>query len=265
MARDPADTYAGAPTDEIRRGGDLTFTVKLTGDYTTISQLVINGYDCIAGSGTAENCEKVDAVKNSDGSYTVTISGVIGEITTDIKAHQLVVGALTVPERFTENPELNSVEKLQRKLEAAVTGSKDGIVYYDIALKYFDAEKNAWIEVDETNFPKNGVDVVLPYPDGTDSKDTFTVIHMLTTGENPGETEIINHRKEGDGLHFHVNSLSPFAVSWEKYEEPVTPPSHGGGGGGGGGAISAVHAITVETAAHGTVTANKKTAKEETP
>lgn len=262
IVREPAVTYAGAPTDEIRRGGDLTFTVKLTGDYTTISQLVINRYDCIAGSGTAENCEKVNAVKNSDGSYTVTISGVIGEITTDIEAHKLVVGGLTVPKAFESNPELDTEEKIQSKLEAAVTGSKDGIVYYDIALKYFDAVENTWVEVDERNFPKNGVEVVLSYPNGTDSKDTFTIVHMLTTGENLGETEIVNHSKEGDGLHFHVNSLSPFAVSWEKYEEPVTPPSHGGGGGGGGGAISADHAITVETAAHGTVTANKKTAEE---
>ncbi len=233
IERNPADTYAGAPESEIRKGGDVTFTVKLAENYTNISQMVINGYDCITKSGTAENCEKVDAVKNSDGSYTVTIFGVIGNITTDIKAHQLTVGALTVPDEFENDPELNSEEKIQSKLSAAVTGGQDGIVYYDIALKYFDAEENTWVEVDEINFPKNGVDVVLSYPDGTESKDTFTIVHMLTTGENPGETEIVNHSKEGDGLHFHVNSLSPFAVSWEKYEEPVTPPSHGGGGGGG--------------------------------
>lgn len=259
VARDPADTYTGAPTDEIRRGGDLTFMVKLAENYTTISRLVINGYDCITKSGTAENCEKVNAVKNSDGSYTVTISGVNGRITTDIKAHQLVVGTLTVPEAFKNIPELNTPEKIQSKLEAAVTGSKDGIVYYDIALKFFDDDMDTWVEVDEANFPKNGVDVVLPYPTGTDSKDTFTIIHMLTTGGNAGKTEQVNHERKADGLHFHVTSLSPFAVSWEKYEEPVTPPSHGGGG---GGAISADHAITVETAAHGTVTANKKTAEE---
>lgn len=262
VVRDPADTYTGAPTDEVRRGGDLTFMVKLAENYTTISRLVINGYDCITKSGTAENCEKVNAVKNSDGSYTVTISGVNGRITTDIKAHQLVVGTLTVPEAFNGNEALNTPEKIQSKLKAAVTGSKDGIVYYDIALKYFDTTVNKWVEVDKTNFPKNGVDVVLPYPTGTDSKDTFTIIHMLTTGENAGKTEQVNHERKADGLHFHVTSLSPFAVSWEKYEEPVTPPSHGGGGGGGGGAISADHAITVETAAHGTVTANKKTAEE---
>ena len=30
---------------------------------------------------------------------------------------------------------------------------------------------------DESNFPDEGVDVVLPYPNGTDSKDTFQIVH----------------------------------------------------------------------------------------
>lgn len=258
VARDPAVTYEGAPTNQIRRGGDLTFTVKLAENYTTISKLVINGYNCITKSGTAENFEKVDAVKNSNGSYTVTIQGVTGEITTDIKAHKLVVGGLTVPKAFESNPELDTEEEIQSKLEAAVTGSKDGIVYYDIALKYFDDDMDTWVEVDEANFPENGVDVVLDYPTGTDSKDTFTIVHMLTTEGKVGTTEKVTHEKKADGLHFHVTSLSPFAIGWTKYTAPVGPS----GGGGGGGAISADHAITVETAAHGTVTANKKTAEE---
>lgn len=259
VVRDPADTYKDAPKDEIRKGGDLTFTVKPTGGYTTISKLVINGYDCIAKSGEVTNCDSVAAVKKSNGSYTVTISGVRSAITTDIVAHQVVVGGLTVPGAFKDNPDLDTVDKIQSKLTAAVTGSRDGIVYYDIALKYFDGGK--WVEVTKENFPKNGVDVVLSYPDGTDSKDTFTIVHMLTTGEDAGKTEIVKYQKEDSGLHFHVNSLSPFAISWEKYEAPVTPPE-GGGGGGGGGAVSTDYAVTVETAPHGTVTADRETAKE---
>ncbi len=116
-------------------------------------------------------------------------------------------------------------EKIQAKLETKLTGSKDNQVFYDIALKYYDGSK--WVDVTEANFPANGVDVVLPYPDGTDSKDTFTIVHMLTTGENAGEMEIISYTKEDDGLHFHVTSLSPFGVSWVKY----TAPTGGGGGG----------------------------------
>ena len=80
--------------------------------------------------------------------------------------------------------------------------------------------------------PEGGVDVVVPYDTintEATSNDTFTVAHMLTTGENAGQVDIIEDvRKESDGLHFHVNSLSPFAISWAKYDPPVNP---GGGGG----------------------------------
>lgn len=246
----PADIYAGAPTNEIRRGGDLTFKVNPASGYTTISKLVINGYDCIAGSGTATNCEKVNAVKNDDGSYTVTIQGVTGKITTAIKAHQIKVGELTVPKEFKDNSELNTVAKIQSKLKTAVTGSKDGIVYHDVALKYVD-NNGDWIEVDNKNFPKNGVDVVLPYPADTGIKDTFTVIHMLTTGKNAGKTEQVTYEKKVDGLHFHVTSLSPFAIGWTRYTAPVGPS-----GGGGGGGVMPAETVTVLKCENGTVTAD---------
>ena len=48
------------------------------------------------------------------------------------------------------------------------------MAFYDIALKYYDSGK--WIPVNENNFPADGVDVVLPYPNGTDSKDTFQIV-----------------------------------------------------------------------------------------
>ncbi|MGE9972551.1 S-layer homology domain-containing protein [Candidatus Pseudoscillospira sp. SGI.172] len=216
--------------NEIRDRGTVTFTVKpdSENEYSTITQLKISDYDFVNG-GTNGN---VTVVKNADGSYTVTITGVTAAITTDIVAHKVVVGNLVVPDALKSNSNLDTVEKIQAKLETKLTGSKDNQVFYDIALKYYDGSK--WVDVTEANFPANGVDVVLPYPDGTDSKDTFTIVHMLTTGENTGEMEIISYTKEDDGLHFHVTSLSPFGVSWVKYTAPT-----GGGGGGGGGAATA--------------------------
>ena len=86
------------------------------------------------------------------------------------------------------------------------------------------------------------MDVILPYPTGTDSKDDFRIVHMLTTGANAGEIQVVSYTKESNGLHFHVNSLSPFGVSWVKYVAP-TP---GGGGGGGGGAVS-TYTLTFDT------------------
>ena len=255
VKRVPNDTL---PTSEIRKNGDLTFTVGLAGDYTVISKLVINGYDCINGklveSATLHGCDAVEAKKNANGSYTVTIKNVTAVPDMSVEAHQLSIGGLTVPEKFKNIPELDTVEKIQAKLTAKLTGRKDGVAFYDIALKYYDSGK--WIPVNENNFPADGVDVVLPYPNGTDSKDTFQIVHMLTKTGSEGKLEkIIAHTKETDGLRFHVTSLSPFGVSWTKY---TAPTSGGGGGGGGGGAVApTTYDIVIPSALANTVKADK--------
>lgn len=253
--RVPDDTQ---PTSEIRKNGDLTFTVGLAGDYTVISKLLINGYDCINGKvaedAALHGCDAVEARKNANGSYTVTIKNVTAVPAMSVEAHQVIIGSLTVPEKFKNIPELDTVEKIQAKLTAKLTGRKDGVAFYDIALKYYDSGK--WIPVNENNFPADGVDVVLPYPNGTDSKDTFQIVHMLTKTGSEGKLEkIIAHTKETDGLRFHVTSLSPFGVSWTKY---TAPTSGGGGGGGGGGAVApTTYDIVIPSALANTVKADK--------
>ena len=250
--RVPAETYAGAPETKIRKNGDLTFTVKpdATNHYTTIGTLVINGYDCIKGELTAgktapDNCGSVKAVKNIDGSYTVTLTDVTDAITQDIHAYQVDVRNglehYDVPESLKAKG-ITTPDQVQTQLQAQLTGRKDGTVFYDIALKYWESSTSQWISVSEDNFPANGVDVILPYPTGTDSKDDFRIVHMLTTGANAGDIQNVKYTKESNGLHFHVNSLSPFGVSWVKYVAP-TP---GGGGGGGGGAVS-TYTLTFDT------------------
>ena len=253
VKRVPNDTQ---PTREIRKNGDLTFTVGLAGDYTVISKLVINGYDCIngkpAGNAALHGCDAVEAKKNANGSYTVTIKNVTAEPDMSVEAHQVIIGSLTVPEKFKNIPELDTVEKIQAKLTAELTGRKDGVAFYDIALKYHDGSK--WIPVDENNFPVEGVDVVLPYPNGTDSKDTFQIVHMLTKTGSEGKIEKFTHiTKETDGLRFHVTSLSPFGVSWTKY----TAPTPTGGGGGGGAVAPTTYDIVIPSALANTVKADK--------
>lgn len=254
VKRVPDDTQ---PTSEIRKNGELTFTVGLASDYTVISKLVINGYDCIngkpAGNAALHGCDAVEAKKNANGSYTITIKNVTAVPAMSVEAHQVIIGSLTVPEKFKNIPELDTVEKIQAKLTAKLTGRKDGVAFYDIALKYYDGSK--WIPVDESNFPDEGVDVVLPYPNGTDSKDTFQIVHMLTKTGSEGEIENVPHTKEIDGLRFHVTRLSPFGVSWTKY---TAPTSGGGGGGGGGGAVApTTYDIVIPSALANTVKADK--------
>ena len=240
VQRVPAETYANAPTNEIRKNGDLTFTVKPNGEdhYMTIGTLIVNGYDCIANKATTagldtQKCDSVSATKNENGSYTVTIINVQADIETKIVAHKVIVGSLTVPLSLANKEGFKTPQEIQTKLEAKLTGRKDGMDFYDIALKTYDSAMGKWIEVTDDNFPPNGVDVKLGYPQNTDSKDTFQIVHMLTKSGREGEIEKITPENKSDGLHFHVDSLSPFGVSWVKYVAP-TP----GGGGGGGGAVS---------------------------
>lgn len=253
VKRVPDDTQ---PTSEIRKNGDLTFTVGLASDYTVISKLVINGYDCINGKlvehATLHGCDAVEARKNANGSYTVTIKNVTAVPDMSVEAHQVIIGSLTVPEKFKNIPELDTVEKIQAKLTAELTGRKDGVAFYDIALKYYNGSE--WIPVNENNFPAEGVDVVLPYPNGTDSKDTFQIVHMLTKTGSEGKIEKFTHiTKETDGLRFHVTSLSPFGVSWTKY----TAPTPTGGGGGGGAVAPTTYDIVIPSALANTVKADK--------
>lgn len=255
VKRLPADT---PPDTKIRAGGDVTFTVRPAAEYSDFSKLTVNGYDCLTGSGKAADCETVSARKNADGSYTVTLTGVTGNISADIAAHKLVIGELTVPQVLESHLDLDTAEKIKLRLESMITGTVENRAFYDIALRYKNAE-GKWIEVDEANFPTGGVEVVLPYPNGTDSKDTFTIVHMLTTVARAGELELVSHTKQADGLHFRVTSLSPFGVSWVKYAAPSGGGS-GGSGGSGGGIFNPAYNIMVERTMNGSITVSPSSA-----
>ena len=255
VKRLPADT---PPDTEIRAGGDVTFTVRPAAEYSDFSKLTVNGYDCLTGSGKAADCETVSARKNADGSYTVTLTGVTGNISADIAAHKLVIGKLTVPQVLESRPDLNTADKIKLWLETMMIGTAENRAFYDIALRYKNADGN-WVEVNEANFPTGGVEVVLPYPNGTDSKDTFTIVHMLTTAARAGELELVSHTKQADGLHFRVTSLSPFGVSWVKYAAPSGGGS-GGSGGSGGGIFNPAYNIMVERTMNGSITVSPSSA-----
>lgn len=92
MKRTPDDT---TPDTEIRENGTISFKVAPDTDnkYIRIDKLVINGYDCLTdklleGKEQSENCTLVEVQKNEDGSYVITVSGITGEIQTDITAHK---------------------------------------------------------------------------------------------------------------------------------------------------------------------------------
>ena len=88
-----------------------------------------------------------------------------------------------------------------------------------------------WVAATKENFPAEGVDITIPYPDGTTKKDyEFVISHLITIGCNrtsAGDIESFSSvdgsiTKTDAGLEIHITSASPFIVGWEK-KESITP------------------------------------------
>ena len=244
--RTPSDTM---PTNEIRKNGTVTFTVTpAEGHYLTA--LSVGGTNCLVAIQDTET-DKLTVVNNQNGSYTITVANVTKNIVLDAKAIQLqtVKNDLTqVPEELTgKYPDANALKTELRtqvnKVNSSISSSN--IQYYDIQLQYKDSN-GKWQLATPAHFPANGITVEIPYADlqtGLDNSYTYTVIHMFTTdmkGHTVGNTESITPVKGTNGITFHVNSLSPFAIGWYKASSPS------GGGGGGGGAVS-TYTLTFDT------------------
>ena len=255
VKRVPNDTQ---PTSEIRKNGELTFTVTPEGE-KLFRKLTVNGVDCLAQPTTGD----VTAVKNG-ASYTITIKDVISNIAVDVEAveYQIAANTLdTVPSalssKFSTIDELKNA--LRAKVNSAVTASN--IAYLDIVLQYKNGTN--WVTVtNPSDFPEGGMDVQVPYStlaaqNTPDSNYNFSVVHMFTTtmnGQTVGGTESLTSTKQSNGITFHVNSLSPFAIGWYKN----TSTGGGGGGGGGGGAVApTTYDIVIPSALANTVKADK--------
>ncbi|MBC8536136.1 InlB B-repeat-containing protein [Feifania hominis] len=258
VERIPAEAYPGAPDTQIRKGGNLTFTVKPDEDHY-LTELTINGTDCLSGS-VGEN---LTVVRNEDGSVTIAISDVAKEITLGATSlqFQTVQSELTaVPDELAGK--FSTIQQLQAALRTEVTrlDSRVGsnISLLDIRLQYTTDGGLNWQNATKEQFPEGGIKVSISYDDlgaGLDDSYNYTVIHMFTTDMNGhivGDSESIKPAKSPDGISFTVTSLSPFAIGWSK-PAAIFP---------GGGVVSAGHKITLEEAEHGMVTADRETAEK---
>ena len=211
----PSD-YGG--TNEVRQGGNISF--KIT---PNAGQLL--GVKSVSPDGTV--------VANADGSYTVTIENVTSNITFQMEEYKAEPGNLIIPNGYTE-ASLKSA--LRTQISSSVSGSN--IKYLDIKLKINTG--SGWQDVTADNFPKGGINITISYGtlgNGLDKSYNYSVAHMRTDGT----IENLPATNGEDGITFHVNSLSPFAIGWYK-----NTPTPGGGGGGGGGAVS-TYTLTFDT------------------
>ena len=239
--RTPSDTM---PTNEIRKNGTLKFTVTPTGK-ALFTELTVNNVNCL----TEPKEGYVTAVKSGT-SYTITIPKVTQEITLSATAAEYQLNS----KELTEVPsELGNItmEQLKTTLRTHISSSvsTSNIAYLNVELQY--RRGNEWVKVtDPSMFPDGGLDVTIPYSTLSttttlDSSYNYSVVHMFLTNMNNqtvGSTETLTATAGTNGITFHVNSLSPFAIGWYKN----TPTPGGGGGGGGGGAVS-TYTLTFDT------------------
>ena len=252
--RVPDDTQ---PTSEIRKNGTVTFTMTPV-DKRLFRKLIIGGVDCM----TLPTTGNVTAVKNG-AAYTITVKDVTSDITVDAEAVEYQVASstlATVPTALKGT--FDSLDKLKSALRSKVNSAvtEANTAYLDIVLQY--KSGTGWVTVtNPADFPEGGMDVQVPYStlaaqNTPDSSYNFSVVHMFTTtmnGQTVGGTESLTSTKQSNGITFHVNSLSPFAIGWYK----STAPSGGGGGGGGGAVAPTTYDVVIPSALANIVKADK--------
>lgn len=112
-------------------------------------------------------------------------------------------------------PTVEDIRKalLEKALSGNSTLKKENTnsVLMDVSLKIRNAD-DEWIPADPNDFPEDGVEVLLPYPEGTNRTYTFVITHMITSGEHAGEIEVLNYQ---DGLRVHFTSMSPVCVAYQ--------------------------------------------------
>ncbi|WP_207709449.1 S-layer homology domain-containing protein, partial [Pseudoflavonifractor sp. 60] len=182
---------------------------------------------------------------------------------------QLVMedGISKVPAGLQNIEALNTPEKLETAMKTAITQANSGVpqantAVYDVELQISTDGGTTWTKATAGNFPANGLTITLPYPAGTNSSYTFTMVHMFTTsdfGKTPGDIETPRVINTASGLQFTVTGLSPVSVGWTAPATTPDTPSGGNHGGGGGGSVS-TYAVTVEKSEHGKVTSNRTNA-----
>ena len=141
-------------------------------------------------------------------------------------------GLNEVPEAVAE--QYPTVEEIHKALlEKAFSGNIEmkeentGSLLLDVSLQIKTAGGEL-IPVDPENFPEEGVEVLLPYPEGTDRSYTFVITHMITSGERTGEIEVLSYRAERDGLRVRFTSMSPVCITYlvkQPAEVTVTIPA----------------------------------------
>lgn len=147
-----------------------------------------------------------------------------------------------VPESLLETG-FATAEDIMVQLCNVLTSKKgytyENVAYYDITIE-ISADGKTWEKATIDNFPKGGVSITMPYPEGTGEKtNDFAVAHMFTEtserlGVKAGEIEEPTVKKTEEGVKFTVKSTSPVAIAWKEAEQNNGTNNGGTNGSGNG-------------------------------
>ena len=94
----------------------------------------------------------------------------------------------------------------------------------DIAVKVSYDEGQTWELATPENFHEEGIDVVIPYPEGSDRICyAYVVGHLMTSGDRAGEMEFPAVTETDDGIKIHITSASPFVIGWKVVASSTAP------------------------------------------
>ena len=228
------DYTVSIPT-EMKKAGNYTVTVTGTGNYTGTATATFTINPVTAAPALPPELTETDTNK-----FKVEVESGLSE----------------VPEAFASNEKLNTPEKIETRLTTEITTvnaaiPQTNVAVYDVTLMVSTDNGSTWTKATKDNFPTDGkLTVTLPYPEGTDSSYTFTVVHMFTTSDfekTPGETETPAVTNTANGIQFQVTGLSPISVGW------TAPKSNHNGGQGSYIPTAVTYPVTVDTVSNGTV------------
>lgn len=123
------------------------------------------------------------------------------------------------------NTEYDTVEKIESKLTETILSnegySADNTVLYDIEFVTSEDGGGTWTPVTAENFPAEGIEVTLPYPEGTNGTEyDFTVVHMFdedVNGHKAGEVETPEVTESANGISFRLTGTSPVMLGYKPH------------------------------------------------
>ena len=134
-------------------------------------------------------------------------------------------GLTSVPETVAQQyPTADAIyQALVQAAQASNTSLKqnDGSVLLDVTLQVR-GDDGTPTTVAPEHFPAEGMEVLLPYPQGTNCSCTFVITYMITSGERAGQIEVLKGTRTKGGILVRFTSMSPVCITYQVHTSTGT-------------------------------------------